>query len=489
MSASDKSMRPSVADEDARAEDVKPDVPEHDDSDPPAPSPSSELGSAGPARPKAGASRKPATAAGARRASSATAGSAVKPSVAAKKRGVAKKPTVAAKKPGAANKPTVAAKRPGSANRPNVAAKKPDAANKPNVVAKKPGAAKKQPAGTEKTPGAAKEPPPGAVKKPSSAAAKQPPAGAAKKPPAEAAKKPPAKAKAKAAAAGQAPRSKLTSAPLDAPAVAEDRDSTTDPGDASEPSNRAPEPGDTGEAVEPPVAGDAAVADGLLTQGPSSRVFDRRTRRSMGRRSAINGRVVPPARRAELAAAAAAIAARDAKSPPAATTPAEGTRVRLVALAVIVLLAGAMLSVFLSRSPATTLSSSDARFMTGQLLAADDRVRSQLATLRPQDLSEARARTRGALATTRSLAVQMRAKDGDAAERVRRALALERDWLDAVGSTLANPRSPLREQIVRRDRELRAALAALPGDGVARSGASQRLVDYALAREGANSAG
>ncbi len=232
-----------------------------------------------------------------------------------------------------------------------------------------------------------------------------------------------------------------------------------------------------------PVADGATPAKRPLTQRRPSLWTGRRRRGSVPQRQQIDRRVIPTARRAELATAAAAIAARDLTAPRATAEHVAGTRIRLVVLGAVALLVMAMLAVVLSRSPATSLSEADARFMSGQLLDADARVREQLATVSLDEIRSARVRTRAALATTRSLSVEIRAKDGAAADGVRRALRLERDWLDAVGSVLANPGSPLREQLGARDRELRVALRALPGDDVARRDVSRGLLDYAMSRD------
>lgn len=560
MSASDESMRPPVAGDDARATDAEPDAAQQagetkdapageekrparvghkgpakrEQPDVPAPPPSSGVGSVGPAKSKGAAGTKPATAAGARRARPSGAGPAAKTSAASKRPGAPPKAT----KPGA-SKPAPGARKPsgtGTGKPPAPAARKRQAPPK----SPRGGRTEKPPAGAREKPaaGTGEKPAAGTGKKPPAQAAKAPRAAAARKPRADSAKTSPADAagKPRAATAGRPvaraarnppsgsaakslaqakpsaptadkvapvppppapgegiepptptpPRSKAAPAPKPAPESppsapdAAGAPPAGEPDAVDEPAAREPDP--SGDAPKPARVADAALAYRLLTQRLRSRASLRRTHRSARPRPAIHGRIVPPDRRAELAAAAAAIAARDAGPGPAAPKPAEGTRVRLVALGVIVVLAGAMLSIFLSRSPASALSTADARFMTVQLLAADGRVRSELATLDRRDVQRARSRTRAAVATTRSLAVEIRAKNGDAAGRVHRALRRERDWLDAVGSTLVNPRSPLRDEILDRDRRLIAALAALPGDGVARRDASQQLVAYALSR-------
>ena len=85
--------------------------------------------------------------------------------------------------------------------------------------------------------------------------------------------------------------------------------------------------------------------------------------------------------------------------------------------------------------------------------------------------------TRNAVLTTRSLAIEMRSHRGAEADRLQNAIAVEGEWLDAVGSTLLNPRSPLRGQLLARDAAARRALAALPAGRAPGADGARRLVD------------
>lgn len=192
----------------------------------------------------------------------------------------------------------------------------------------------------------------------------------------------------------------------------------------------------------------------------------------------------PAERRAELVAAAAAISS-------GAPTNAERERVsrrRIVARRAVALVAIAALPVSVSvmvmaDAQGTPLSQADAKFMSGQLLKADQRVRNQLAHLDERGTAAARSRTRDALAATRSWEIVLRGSGGQRVDQLRRALQLQTHWLGAVGSTLANPRSELRDELVTRDAALREALAELPQSGRGGVNGVRRLIAYAKSRE------
>ncbi|MEA2192501.1 MAG: hypothetical protein QOI73_2622, partial [Solirubrobacteraceae bacterium] len=178
-----------------------------------------------------------------------------------------------------------------------------------------------------------------------------------------------------------------------------------------------------------------------------------------------------------------AAAAAEDRSPRrnAATT----SRQRLLALGAIATLVVAIAIVVAGREPDHPLARGDASFIGSQLATADQRVRVQLPLLSERGTARALDRTRDAIVTTRSLSIEMQHATGDDAERLRRALRQEAAWLDAVGSTLSNPSSPLREQLVARDHALRGALSALPGPLAARAGDAGQVVAYAKARAAA----
>jgi hypothetical protein len=218
----------------------------------------------------------------------------------------------------------------------------------------------------------------------------------------------------------------------------------------------------------------------------------RRARRRAARQHERLLRTSPAARRAALAAAAARIAAGNGAAAAAArTAPTARRRLvrRLLALlALLMLPASIVVAVTMSR-PVTPLSRADASFISTQLVVADQRVRARLSRLGDGGAAGALDRTRDASLTVRSLAVEMRTSAGADVARLRRALRLEGAWLAAAGSTLANPRSTLRAELVARDAAARAALATLPARHGRLDSGAQTLVAYARSHELAGRAG
>ncbi len=195
----------------------------------------------------------------------------------------------------------------------------------------------------------------------------------------------------------------------------------------------------------------------------------------------------PAARRAELVATAAEIAAAaaaEAESRPDRPGRRRAAKVgrRVFAVLAVAMIPSSVYALAVTDGPTTSLSRADAKFMGGQLMTADQRVRRQLVRLKPRQTSAAVARTRDATLTARSLELELAKLGGRDADLLRRALKLESAWLDAVGSVLANPRSPLREELVARDALLRPALNALPVREGRRKGGARHLVRYAKSR-------
>lgn len=198
----------------------------------------------------------------------------------------------------------------------------------------------------------------------------------------------------------------------------------------------------------------------------------------------------PAARRASLVATAAEIAAAaaEAESQPAPVKRRRIAKVsrRLVAVLAIAMVPASVYALVIVDGPSASLSRADASYMSAQLMTADQRVRRQLVRLKPMQTSAAVARTRDATFTARSLLLELDNASGRDAELLRRALRLESAWLDAVGSVLSNPRSPLRDELVARDAVLRPALDALPVPEGRRKGGAEHLVRYAESRLAAN---
>ena len=209
-----------------------------------------------------------------------------------------------------------------------------------------------------------------------------------------------------------------------------------------------------------------------------------KVRRRAAKRAAAARAATPAGRRAALVATAASIAAAAAEDAPARSSGrlAKYAR-RFVALVAILMLPAAVYALVTTEGPVTALPQEDAVYLSEQLITADQRVRRQLARLRPLHTSPAIARTRESQLTARSIALELGDHGGSAVDRLQRAVKLEALWLDAVGSVLANPRSPLRDQLVARDAALRPALAALPStEGLRREGGAEHLRKFAKAR-------
>jgi hypothetical protein len=208
----------------------------------------------------------------------------------------------------------------------------------------------------------------------------------------------------------------------------------------------------------------------------------------VGRRAARKARrqpVTPAVRRAQLVATSASIAAAVAEAQ-AADAP-KPRRLgkwarRLFALVAILMFPAAVSALVVTDAEVTPMSHADATYMSKQLITADQRVRRQLVRLRPMHTAGALGRTRDATAMATAFALEISHKGGPDAAHLQRALKLEGIWLDAVGSVLSNPRSPLRSQLAARNAPLVPALALLASPPGHRKGGSQALVRYAKAR-------
>ena len=200
-------------------------------------------------------------------------------------------------------------------------------------------------------------------------------------------------------------------------------------------------------------------------------------------------RPLPADRRAKLLASLARRAeelalAEERDRAPARPVPRPRTKiVRRVLVVLALLVPPAAIGVMLKTDATSAkLSRADATFVAGQLVDADQRLRAQLLRVPANGTALAIVRAREAELTTRSLTVEVQAYGGPEAERLRRALRLEREWIAAVGSTLMNPRSALRDELVARGAVAREALEALPGPSGKRLGGVRSLVSYARSR-------
>jgi len=180
-----------------------------------------------------------------------------------------------------------------------------------------------------------------------------------------------------------------------------------------------------------------------------------------GVRLVVRQPVPPPAPR--WPPRAASRAGRAAPRAPSATAV---ELARAVAIGVLVLLFVAATAFVVSGSDGRPLPRADMHSFEQRLIGHDHDVRAQLARLGPPgSVSRARVRTREALAATAALADQLRDFEGPAAARLRTAARVQLRYLDALGSTLLNPRSPLRAQLPARGLAARKALAAFDRPG------------------------
>lgn len=126
------------------------------------------------------------------------------------------------------------------------------------------------------------------------------------------------------------------------------------------------------------------------------------------------------------------------------------------------------------------LAPQDARFIHARLVDLDQGVRRQLVRIGPhhQGIVRARRATRAAIEGVNSVGRAVRGAGGPTASLLRVAVIDETRFLDAAGSVLLNPRSPLLNDLPALDIAARRSLAAIDGPRARRTGgvaALQRL--------------
>lgn len=128
------------------------------------------------------------------------------------------------------------------------------------------------------------------------------------------------------------------------------------------------------------------------------------------------------------------------------------------------------------------VSQSEARQAMNQLTVANRNLSRTLATLQPSmSPRQAQEAGRSAAAVSRKLAEDV-GKEGDLGDGVHQVIAAELAYLDAIGSTLNNPRSPLSRKIMERGIALRTVLQNLPGGAPRAVSGGAALVAYSKAR-------
>ncbi|MEA2148776.1 MAG: hypothetical protein QOD69_606 [Solirubrobacteraceae bacterium] len=125
------------------------------------------------------------------------------------------------------------------------------------------------------------------------------------------------------------------------------------------------------------------------------------------------------------------------------------------------------------------LAAEDVRFIHARLVDFDQGVRTQLVRIRPHDgVTRAQRETRRAIDGVNALHRAVRGAGGSSATLLRVAIADELRFLDAAGSVLFNPHSPLLSDLPVLDAAARRSLAAMDGPRARRTGgvsALQRL--------------
>lgn len=150
-------------------------------------------------------------------------------------------------------------------------------------------------------------------------------------------------------------------------------------------------------------------------------------------------------------------------------------------------LAGAFVAVLVAINgvnAADEVTGDEARAAMTQLATANGALSDRLDPLREGDSPrEAQEETRALVELTRRLDAEVEG-EGSLADRLRAIYAAELAYLDAVGSTLTNPRSPLRGRIGETAQALRDALQEVPGGDHLAIRGGMALVLYSEARAG-----
>ena len=128
------------------------------------------------------------------------------------------------------------------------------------------------------------------------------------------------------------------------------------------------------------------------------------------------------------------------------------------------------------------VTQAEARQAMNQLTVANRNLSRTLALLAPgASPSQAQEADRSAAALSRKLGSDV-GKDGDLGVGVHQVITAELSYLDAIGSSLNNPRSPLRPMIMKRGIALRTLLQNLPGGAPRAVSGGAGLVAYSKAR-------
>jgi len=163
-------------------------------------------------------------------------------------------------------------------------------------------------------------------------------------------------------------------------------------------------------------------------------------------------------------------------------TQSDGRVARVLA---VVALAGAAVATIIAVASIETrheVSQNQARRAMDQLTVVNRNLARTLEALEPGvSPQQAREADRSAAALSRTLADDV-GTEGDLGAGVHAVLGAELSYLDAIGSTLNNPRSRLRQDIGRRAIALRQVLQNVPGGAPSDVRGGAALVAYSSAR-------
>lgn len=155
---------------------------------------------------------------------------------------------------------------------------------------------------------------------------------------------------------------------------------------------------------------------------------------------------------------------------------------RVLALLALVGAVAAILLAFTTLDGGGEITEADAQRAMEQLTAANGALSD---TLEPLGSGDSPSAAQQATRTTADLARRLDAEiedDSDLANRLHDVYAAELAYLDAVGSTLNNPKSPLRGKVGVSAQALRDALQQVPGGDHRAIRGGMALVQYSEAR-------
>lgn len=164
---------------------------------------------------------------------------------------------------------------------------------------------------------------------------------------------------------------------------------------------------------------------------------------------------------------------------PSPHKPSRRLFIRAAVAGSLVLFFAAVAGIVVAGSSRHPLAPADVRFIHARLVDIDQAVRTQLVRIGAGGgLTQAQRETRAAIEGTNALQRAVRGAGGPSARLLQVAIGNELRFLDATGSVLFNPRSPLLADLPKLDVAARRSIAAIDGPRARRKGgvaALQRL--------------